>query len=434
MRTRAILYWSIFWAVFTGTVFAQQTLLDIDTTRGVGKMFLSVFKKYDQLRFSGYIQTQFQWTQTPGAANYSGGDFAPQSDNRFMIRRGRMRMDYAGYNEAREPNVYFIFQFDGTERGVFIRDFWGRIFETYWHSFSLTTGMFARPMGYELSLSSSDRESPERGRMSQILMPTERDLGVMVTFQAVRGESFPKNVRLDLGVFNGQGLSAPAEFDSRKDVIGRVMIQPVEAEENLYVSGSLSAFFGGVAQGTKYKYEMGKDASGAPVFLVDSSNTNLHAVAPRRYYNGDVQIRYTHGWGDTELRVEYLVGVQPGSFTTTRIDSKLPSEPLYLRNFDGAYITLLQNIISPRHQLILKYDWYDPNTEIGGRSVGVAGNGTGAADIRYETFGIGYIFYANTNLKWVLYYDRIVNEPSSAAEYKEDLKDDIFTCRLQFRF
>ena len=36
--------------------------------------------------------------------------------------------------------------------------------------------MFARPFGFEINYSSSDRESPERGRKSQILMKGERDL------------------------------------------------------------------------------------------------------------------------------------------------------------------------------------------------------------------------------------------------------------------
>jgi hypothetical protein len=43
----------------------------------------------------------------------------------------------------------------------------------------MTAGFFARPFGFEVNLGSSYRETPERGRMSQTLMPGERDLGVM---------------------------------------------------------------------------------------------------------------------------------------------------------------------------------------------------------------------------------------------------------------
>ena len=69
--------------------------------------------------------------------------------------------------------------------------------------------MFARPFGYEVNLSSSDREAPERGRMSQILMKTERDLGVMASFEPKKTKHFFKHIKIDGGFFNGQGLTGP---------------------------------------------------------------------------------------------------------------------------------------------------------------------------------------------------------------------------------
>ncbi len=75
------------------------------------------------------IQPQFQIKQQKGAKSYSGGDFPVNVNNRYMLRRGRIRFDYVHFNTDNKPSVQFVFQFDGTERGVFIRDFWGRIFE-----------------------------------------------------------------------------------------------------------------------------------------------------------------------------------------------------------------------------------------------------------------------------------------------------------------
>lgn len=413
---------------------AQQTLLDVDTTRGVGKMFLSVFQRFDQLRFSGYIQTQFQVTGTKGAETFAGGNFAAKSDNRFMLRRARMRMDYAGYNENREPNVYFVFQFDGTERGVNIRDFWGRIFDTRWRIFSLTTGMFARPMGYELSLSSSDRESPERGRMSQILMPTERDLGMMLTFQPRGAFWLARAMRVDVGVFNGQGLAGPTDFDSYKDIIGRITLQPELGPGGVSLSLSLASLQGAVIQTSRAVYAMGTDQAGRRAFLADSSDSNRDAPAPRRYYNMDAQLRIDHGWGSTELRVEYLWGQQPGTATSTRSEGSLPTTPTFRRRFDGGYFYLLHNVFSPEHQLVFKYDWYDPNTGIEGGAIGLPGTLTGAADVRYSTVGLGYVWYATQNLKAVLYYDWVTNELTQAAGFESDLHDNVLTCRLQYRF
>src|SRR5690606_11853342 len=45
------------------------------------------------IKITGYLQTQFQKAQSPGITSFSGGDFSKNSDNRFMIRRGRLKID-----------------------------------------------------------------------------------------------------------------------------------------------------------------------------------------------------------------------------------------------------------------------------------------------------------------------------------------------------
>ena len=64
-----------------------------------------------------------------------------------MLRRARIRFDYAHYSKEGLPQAQVVFQFDGTERGVVIRDFWGRLYENRFQLFSFTMGMFARPFG-----------------------------------------------------------------------------------------------------------------------------------------------------------------------------------------------------------------------------------------------------------------------------------------------
>lgn len=206
--------------------FSQRFLMDlVDTTNQMGKGMLSIYERYNRVRISGYIQPQFQFITRKGAETYGGGNFSAQANNRFMLRRGRLRVDYAHLNDHNDPTSYFVFQFDGTERGVAIRDFWGRFYENKFKIFALTTGMFARPFGYEVNLSSANRESPERGRMSQILMRTERDIGVMLTVTSRKSIEWSEKLKLDVGVFNGQGMSGPMDYDSHKDVIGRFSLK-----------------------------------------------------------------------------------------------------------------------------------------------------------------------------------------------------------------
>ena len=75
-----------------------QFLVDlIDTATNADKGLWAIYKKADHLMISGYFQPQFQVASEKGAKTFSGGDFAKNSNNRFMIRRGRIRFDYAHF-------------------------------------------------------------------------------------------------------------------------------------------------------------------------------------------------------------------------------------------------------------------------------------------------------------------------------------------------
>ena len=86
------------------------------------------------------------------------------------------------------------------------------------------------------------------------------------------------------------------------------------------------------------------------------------------------------------------------------------------------------------HQLLLKYDWYDPNTEVQDEEIGKPGTNLTPADIKFSTLGMGYVFYFHPQIKLTLYYDLVKNEITQLPGYTSDIKDNIFTCRLQFRF
>lgn len=440
LSVRSLLF-SVFCKIFVvlvllsiPNVLKAQFLTDmIDTTTNVGKGILQMYRKFDRVYFTGYLQPQYQVAQEKGARSWNGGDFAPHVNNRFMLRRGRFRLDYARMNPQEQLSLYFVFQFDGTERGVVIRDFWGRIFENKWQVFQFTMGMFARPFGYEVNMSSADRESPERGRMSQILMRNERDLGAMVSFEPRRSDHPLRYLKLDAGFFNGQGLTAAAEYDSYKDFITRASWKPYPLSKKFIISGGLSYFNGGLFQNTKYTYEIAHDASGK-MFLVDSVDDNLGRKAPRKYYGADVQLKWKQKKGATLLRAEYWRGTQTASAGTSETPVALLQEPYYVRRFDGAFIYLLQNIVNDHNQVGIKYDWYDPNTDVKGEEIGKAGNNINATNIKYTTVSVGYNCIINENVRLMMWYDFIKNENTSLAGYTGDLKDNVFTARLQFRF
>ena len=408
-----------------------QIVLVADTA-GKISVVQEPFHKSDQLKIGGYIQPQFQAAQNEGINSFAGGNFPEDVNNRFMLRRGRIRFDYTHFSKKNIKEIEFVFQFDGSERGVFIRDFWGKLFDNRFDLFNFTIGMFPRPFGYELTLSSSERESPERGRMSQILMKTERDLGAMVSIDNRRKNNHFKNIKLDVGVFNGPGLSAITDIDSRKDIISKLSLKPTAIFKRITISSALSCFQGSIIQNTQYVFKTdGYDKK----IIVDSTGANKGKYAPRKYYGADFQLKRKIKAGFSEFRIEYIFGKQ----TSTAVNSETPPAKLtgndgyYIRNFNGIYIYFLQHIFNAKNQLLLKYDWYDPNTDVQNQQL-KSDAGFAGADIKYSTFGAGYCYNFNEHFKTTVWYDKVMNEKTLIPEFLSDVKDDVITLRMQFTF
>jgi len=201
-----------------------------------------------RLKISGYIQSQFQKADTAGIESFAGGNFPAGIDNRFAVRRGRFKLAY-DYAFSQ-----YVLQVDVTEKGIGIKDAYLSFTDPWLQCFAFTAGVFDRPFGYEISYSSSSRESPERSRMFQTLFPGERDLGAKFTFQPPKTSGF-NFIKLDAGLFNGIGPNA-VDFDRYKDFIGHLMINKTSRSEKLKVGLGVSYYNGGWRQGTKYTYYM----------------------------------------------------------------------------------------------------------------------------------------------------------------------------------
>lgn len=379
------------------------------------------------LKFSGYYQFQYQHSDTAGVGSYEGGNFSTDVNNRFTIRRGRLKMTYS------DKISTYVLQFDATERGVAIRDAYIKMMEQKFKKIELTAGVFDRPFGYEISYSSRVRESPERGRMSQILFPNERDLGAMLSYSK-SWKAKKQLLKIDAGLFNGTGFLT-TEFDSKKDIITRISFENNKGKFVKYGFGA-SMYQGKLINQTKFVYSMNDTK-----FTVDSANSNLKNYARRQYYGVNAQLNFFSHFGFTIIRAEFITGTQPGTHSSSSSPTAVPtSTNTYIRNFNGAYVYLIQNILKSRHQVLVKYDWYDPNTDVKGIDIGATGSSTNATDIKYSTIGFGYIYRATDHIRWMAYYDIVKNETTSIVgsnstnNYAKDLKDNVATIRMQYRF
>jgi len=404
---------------------AHDTLMEQARLRNILNKLLGI-------TITGFMEPEFQVGQAKGENSFSGGNFASNSNNRFLIRRGRIRTSYLSLNRDSLPVAEICFELDGTQRGININEWWGKIYENKWQLFSLSAGMLVRPFGNEITYPTRQFESPERGRMSQTLMRGEVDLGAMISFEPRKKNSPFRQIKASLGIFNGQGLTGPSEVDAYKDLIARVALKPLMLSSKLLLSGGISFFNGGIEQASRYIYRT-TEVGGIRMNTVDSSSTNIGRKAPRKYYGADLQLKYLHGKGATEIRAEYWRGTQTSSASSSETPSTLLQEPGFIRTFNGAFIYLIHTM-ALKHQLCIKYDVYDPNLNTSQYEIGRPGANLTAADIKYSTLGFGYIYYWNTNLKLMLWYDVVRNENTLLTGYTADLKDNVFTCRLQFRF
>ena len=434
-KIRLIIAFSAIFIFLSGKAYSQFLMDMVDTTKSEGKGILGLYKKFDRIKIGGYIQPQFQLASGKSAKSYEGGDFGPEINNRTMLRRSRIRIDYVSLGEGKKPGLQIVFQFDANERGFTVRDVWGRIFENKFKLFSFTMGMFARPFGYEINYSSSDRESPERGRMSQILMKGERDMGAMISFDPRRNIPGLNKFKIDVGLFNGQGINTTRDFDNYRDLIARVSLKPVALTKNISFTFGASTLQGGLLQNTKYEYHTGL-ANGIVTTLVDSSATNLYGKSPRKYYGADAQLKIRNRVGFSEFRAEYIAGEQSATNSSSESPYALLTgrDGYNVRNFCGGYLYYVQSLFSTRHQLVVKYDWYDPNTDVRGTEIGATGSTLTDANIKYNTLGFGYLNYLTENIKLVFFYARVSNEKTLLKGYTSDVKDDVFTFRIQYRF
>lgn len=440
MRNKYIIsgtFTALFIITLCQSAISQRFLSDFDSSFFLKDTVRPILKRFENLRFSGYIQPQFQFASSKGAQGYAGGNFSPYTNNRFMLRRARVKLDYLMTSSKSTPRGLFSFQIDATERGVLVRDMFLKLFENKRDKFNVTMGLFARPFGYEVNLSSAFRETPERGRMSQILMPSERDLGMMLTYEPQHLEKLLDYVKFDIGFFNGQGLSGSAEFDSYKDLISRLFFKPI-AIKKWHISGGVSFLRGGWVNNSFRYYQLRKISTNDFVFYSDSSIANKGKLAPRHYFGSDFQLKLTHGWGETEWRAEFWSGKQPGTAFSSSNIGALPTEnnlpiPTYVRPFNGAFLLFLQNIVNRKHQLMIKYDWYDPNRFVKGNQIKTTA-GFSAADVKYITLGLGYSYQLNEMTRLILYHDWVKNESANIEGYSKDLSDNIITVRFHFRF
>ncbi|MDO5575894.1 MAG: porin [Fibrobacter sp.] len=383
-------------------------------------------EKLKKIKISGYIQAQMRIatdTSGQGAGKYKigkfqGGDLQAGQQSTFQVRRGRLKV-------AHESSLtQMVIQLDCVPKAVSIKDAYFRFADPWTKSIALKAGVFDRPFGFEISYSSSTRESPERSRLFQTLFPGERDMGLSLEYTPT--DNFPLWAQLfnvKAGVFAGNGIND--EFDDTRDIIGRLGISIPVNKLNLSIDAGFSGYRGAVKSIKDTVYTMSNNE-----WIRDGGNKN--EKIGREYLGGDLQLYYGNIplLGGISLRGEVIGGKQPGRKNSSESikSNTADTTEIYKRDFFGFYVMGVMNLDPVKSQLVAKYDFYDPNVNTEGNNV------TSIADAYYKTLGLGLIYHWNSSIKLMAYYDIITNEKISLAPYTKDVNDNVLTIRIQYKF
>jgi hypothetical protein len=336
--------------------------------------------------------------------------------------------------------------------GVTVKDAYLRFTEPWFKLFSVKGGIFNRPFGFEISYSSGDRETPERSRTEQTLFPGERDMGV--SLEVLPSDNMPQiaqwfNARG--GVFTGNGINV--ESDAERDYMGRLGVSIPFRDLGLGIDAGGSGYYGHVLSLNDAKYAFNADTKLFDKTGAAGATSQYNKAILREYFGQDAQIYYSLPVvGGLTLRAEAYEGTQP-AFATSTSSLAGPSSyvansgSIYSRNFIGYYLWWVQNIDPINSQFVLKYDSYDPNTDIVGTEINAAkiAGGVSTADIQWNTLGVGWVYHWDENVKFIAYYEKPtpekVNKDDAALKtsssfwvYTRDINADVFTFRVQYKF
>ncbi|MDR2868520.1 MAG: hypothetical protein LBV46_03150 [Bacteroidales bacterium] len=401
--------------LFSGVCRAQDTVVNQEKRTH----FLEHFN------LSVYIQAQFQWGEPAAMLKVGSPNSNPaKSFNRMGIRRGGIQLSY------QESFGSVVFHVDASERGVSLKDAYLTLEEPWLKAFSVKAGVFIRPFGNEMIYSSTVRESPETSTLIQTLFPEERDIGASAIFQMPESSKW-HFLRAEAAVICGNGIKL--ESDNRKDFIGRVSAEKRFDAPNsvIQIGGGLSYYTGSVYQGTEDVYTIKRNQ-----YLLNHNAKNLGKYAKREYFGADLQLYILHSVvGNTLLRAECIYGQQPGAKNDSKSPNTvaLPTNDVYIRPFLGGYAQWVQDFGKLPLAAVFRFDWYNPNLKLKGENIGL--NYSTNGDIAVMTYGVGLLWRATNHLLLQAYYEFNRNEVSShLIGYEKDIKNDVFTFRLQYKF
>lgn len=402
--------------------------------------------KLTKIKVSGYVQAQYQSFENPSL----------QPDNYFSLRRVRVKFTY----EAAD-GVKFVVCPDFGAGTYTLKDAYVVLNDHWTKAFSLWMGKFNRP-NYEVEYSSSQREVAERSTVIRTLYPGERAIGAKLEYNPV---NVPLHVQLALlngadgiTINNASGTNLNStenkDFDNYKDIM-------VRAYYNLSLGNFGGLDFGAHGYFGSFKSNALKTLSSDYSTIKD---VKLGDAVKRNWVGGEFQL-FADVLGGLSIKGEYIAGknasIGYAPIAASGSTAAVPGVANFQNNFSGYYLYFIKNL-GKKNQFALRYDYYDPNTDIKGKDVKVvkytstdattlAGRTSGKSDLATSTLSLALHHYFDDNLRITLNYDIVKNEKvgseglltesytnpdgtKGTLDYGKVINQNLLTLRIQAKF
>jgi hypothetical protein len=359
--------------------------------------------KLKKFKFSGYVQARTELSEASNdSVKVSGSPATLSSPNatRFFIRRARLKLTYDS-SPLSQAVVYFD---GGQDRAVKLLEGYITLLDpwTPLHSHKLTFGQINVPFGYEIERSSSVRELPERSRAENVLFSGERDRGVKLESQ------WTDRLNTTFSVLNGGGINS-ADFPNTDPTRGKDATARVRWSQGTWDAAA------------SYYWGRQVTALTGPDVHTDKTRVGFDAQAfwsLPSVGGGTLRAEFYSGKEVNPDSLKALV-VAPTSANPVRL-LKAGADPAHLAtDMLGWYVMGVQNF-GDRMQAVVRYDVYDPNTDLD--------------HDQYARLGLGLNAFYDGYTRITVSYDAVTTDAPAGAGRFTDPHDNLWTFQVQHKF
>ena len=381
------------------------------------------------LAFSGFLQTDL-WFRQSSEDQLNGSTQAPLNQDRFLLRRGRLRGSYeADYlSGALELDANTVNGNQVRVVGAEVSVRWPREAPLA----QLSVGLFKIPFGWEVLQGDCDRAFLERSTVVRALFPGEYDLGARL-----RGAW--RFLNYAVAIQNGEPLGEktfPAlDPNHAKDIVGRVGVDTLVGSFSRWVAG-ISALYGrGFHKGTP---------ATKPTLIWQDRNEN------GVYDSGELMVVPGAAATPSANFSRFGLGIDArATFRVPRLgETTLYGEVIWAKNLDravmiadpigalgrdlremGYYVAVVQDV-GRFLQLGVRYDFYDPDRD----AADLQGAVLVPSNQSYSSWALAAALRHGPG-RLLIEYDVNRNHLGRASNgTPTNLKDNLFALRTEVRF